>query len=139
MATQAIKVCGSNGPSSTIVAKVALANFVVFSVVVALANLITGTSTLAAAFTFGFALGAGNIYWLLRISRKATRMKADKGHRYAAFNYYIRFTLTIVVFAVVIIYGIFSPWASLAGFVASTMTTMFMMVILGKEGIKDAS
>ncbi len=139
MVTQAIKAHVSAESSSTVVAKVALANFVVFSVVVALANLITGTAALAAAFTFGFGLGAANIYWLLRISRKATRMKPDKALRYAALNYYIRFTLTIGVFAAVIIYGIFSPWPSLAGFVASTMTTMIMMVILGKEGIKDAS
>lgn len=139
MATRAIKIHGSAGPGSTVVAKVALANFVVFSVSVALANLITGTGSLATAFIFGFLLGAANIYWLLRISRKATRMESVKALRYAAFNYYVRFILTIAVFSVVIIYGIFSPWPSLAGFVASTMTTMIMMVILGKEGIKDAS
>ena len=121
------------------VAKVALANFVVFSVAVALSNLITGASDFSIAFAFGFLLGAGNIYWLLRISRKATRMEPTRGLRYAAFNYYVRFTLTLAVFAAVIILGIFNPWPSLAGFVASTMTTMVMMIILGIEGIKDAS
>ena len=139
MAIQTMKIEVSAGRGSTKVAKVALADFVVFSVVIALSNLITGTSAFATAFAFGFLLGAGNIYWLLRISRKVTRVRNERALRYAALNYYARFILTIAVFAVVIIFGIFNPWQSLAGFIASTMTTMVMMIILGKEGIKDAS
>ncbi len=139
MATQAMKIEAGEGFASPMVTKVALANFVVFLTVVSLSNLITGTGALATGFVFGFLLGAGNIYWLLRISRKATRMKMGKALGYAALNYYARFVLIIVAFAVIIIFDILNPWPSLAGFIASTMTTIVMLIFLGREGIKNAS
>ena len=134
MATQAIKRQISVGLGSSRVAKVALANLVVFLTVIAVLNLITGTSALAAGFAFGFLLGAGNIYWLLRISRKAVHMKMGRALGYAALNYYVRFILVILAFAAVVIFDILNPWQPLAGFIASTMTTIVMLVLLGREG-----
>ena len=140
MATQAmIKGRVSVEPGSSRVSKVAFANLVVFLAVIAVLNLITGTPAFATCFAFGFLLGAGNIYWLLRISRKAVSMKMEKAIGYAALNYYARFILVILTFTAVVIFDILNPWQLLAGFIASTMTTITMLVLLGREGAKDAS
>ncbi len=139
MATQAIKREVSVGPGPSRVSKVALANLVVFLTVIATLNLLTGTPAFATGFAFGFLLGAGNTYWLLRISRNAVRMKMERALGYAALNYYIRFVLVILAFAAVIIFDILNPWQLLAGFIASTMTTIVILILSGREGAKDAS
>ena len=139
MATEAIKGQVSVEPGSSRGVKVALANLVVFLIVIAVLNLITGTLAFATGFAFGFLLGAGNIYWLSRISRKAVRMEVGRALGYAALNYYGRFVLVILAFAAIIILDIFNPWQPLAGYITSTMTTIAMLILLSRERVKDAS
>jgi hypothetical protein len=139
MATQTIKRQVDIGLGSSMVAKAVLANLVVFLIAIAVLNLTTGTLAFAAGFAFGFLLGAGNIYWLSRISRKMVRMDMEKALKYAMLNYYGRFFMVILAFAAIIILGIFNPWQPLVGFIASSITTIVMFIVPGGEGAKDAS
>lgn len=90
-------------------------------------------SSIVPGFAAGFAIGALNIYWLLRIARRGVRMSPEKAGRFVTMAYPVRFALVAALFALFIVKGMLSPWPLVAGFALSIVTTVCTMIYFARE------
>lgn len=108
-----------------------------------LANISAGVAGTAVLFIFGarfvpgflagFLIGALNLYWLLKISRRIVTMPAEKAGRFVTISYYVRFALTAAAVGALVASGLVSPWPVVAGLSVSVFTTIASMVLIARE------
>src|SRR4030066_543145 len=108
---------GLEAPTIRISSRVGLVNA---SVCALIAGLVANfDSSIVPGFAAGFAIGALNIFWLLRIARRGVRMSPEKAGRFVTMAYPVRFALVAALFALFIVKGMLSPWPLVAGFALS--------------------
>lgn len=95
-------------------------------------------SSIVPGFAAGFAIGALNTHWLLRIARRGVKMAPEKAGRFVALAYPARFALVAALFALLIIKGALSPWPLVAGFGLSVLTAVCTMVYFAREEASNA-
>lgn len=135
MATQAVKTKVLENTGSSMAFKAGLVNIAICSTGVAALVAMRSGAGVAFGFAVGYLLGVMNVFWLSRIINKAAYMPVEKALRYTTANYYIRFVLTVLVFALIIIMDILRPGPLMVGFAVSIGTTMATMVYLVKKGV----
>lgn len=87
----------------------------------------------------GFAVGAFNSLWLVSIARRAVGLAPEKAGRFVLVRYQMRFAVTAAVFFILVAWGVFSPWALVAGLSGSLVATIAAMIRMArKEASKDA-
>ncbi len=95
-------------------------------------------SSIVPGFAAGFAIGALNIHWLLRIARRGVRMTPEKAGRFVTVAYPARFAVVAALFALFIVKGMLSPWPLVAGFGASIAAAVCTMVYFAREEASNA-
>lgn len=95
-------------------------------------------SSLVPGFAAGFATGALNMHWLLRIARRSVRMSPEKAGRFVSLAYPARFALVAGLFALLIVKGRLSPGPLVAGFALSIAATVGTMIYFAREESNNA-
>jgi len=95
-------------------------------------------SSLVPGFAAGFATGALNMHWLLRIARRSVRMSPEKAGRFVSFAYPARFALVAGLFAILIVKGRLEPWPLVAGFALAIASTVATMIYFAREESSNA-
>ncbi|MCC6502798.1 MAG: ATP synthase subunit I [Deltaproteobacteria bacterium] len=90
-------------------------------------------SSIVPGFAAGFATGALNIHWLLKIARRSVTMSPEKAGRFVTLAYPVRFALVAALFALFIVKGLISPWPLVAGFALSIATAVCTMIYFARE------
>ncbi|MEK6759031.1 MAG: ATP synthase subunit I [Deltaproteobacteria bacterium] len=92
-----------------------------------------------AGIAAGFAVGTLNSLWLVSIARRAVGLTSEKAGRFVLVRYQLRFAVTAVIFFILVAWGVFSPWALVAGLSGSLVATITAMIRMArKEASKDA-
>lgn len=109
----------------------------------ALFNLLTGSAgslalsfikfSFVPGFVAGYVIGVVNVFWLIRIVRKGVLMEPEKAGRAVARNYYLRFTATLLVIALMIVKEVISPFPLLIGLTGCIFTTIGVMIFSALE------
>lgn len=87
----------------------------------------------------GFAVGTLNSLWLVSIARRAVGLASEKAGRFVLVRYQLRFAVTAAIFFILVAWGVFSPWALVAGLSGSLVATIIAMIRMArKEASKDA-
>lgn len=95
-------------------------------------------SSIVPGFAAGFATGALNIFWLLKIARRGLKMRPEKAGRFVMMAYPARFALIAALFALFIVKGKISPWPLVAGFALSIAITVATMIYFAREEATNA-
>lgn len=95
-------------------------------------------SSIVPGFIAGFAIGALNIFWLLRIARRGVKMAPEKAGRFVMMAYPVRFALIAALFALFIVKGSISPWPLVAGFAVAIAITVCTMIYFAREEASHA-
>jgi len=122
--------------SRRVSSKVALVNAVVCAVLAG--ALAFFDSMMVPGFAAGFATGALNMHWLLRIARRSVRMTPEKAGRFVTLAYPARFALVAALFALLIVKGRLSPGPLVAGFALSIAATVITMIYFAREESNNA-
>jgi hypothetical protein len=122
---------GLEALSAHISSRVALMNAAVCAAIAGL--LAFFDSSIVPGFAAGFAIGALNIFWLLRIARRGVRMSPEKAGRFVTMAYPVRVALVAALFALFIVKGLLSPWPLVAGFALSIVTAVCTMIYFARE------
>lgn len=94
---------------------------------------------IGAGIAAGFAVGTLNSLWLVSIARRAVGLASDKAGRFVLVRYQLRFAVTAAIFFILVAWGVFSPWALVAGLSGSLVATIIAMIRMArKEASKDA-
>ncbi|TAN63705.1 ATP synthase subunit I [bacterium] len=111
-----------------------------FAAVVNIAVLAVGTLvcwfiniSVAFGFVVGYIIGVLNAVWLRRTAKKITSLPLAKVGRHVAFNYYLRFFITVASFAALIYLRLVNPWSTLTGLVASITTLIILTILSARE------
>ena len=96
--------------SKRVSSRVALVNASVCAVIAGLIAFFD--SSIVPGFAAGFATGALNIHWLLKIARRSVKMSPEKAGRFVTLAYPIRFALVAALFALFIVKGADQPLAA---------------------------
>lgn len=95
-------------------------------------------SSFVPGFAAGFATGALNIFWLLKIARRGVKMRPEKAGRFVMTAYPLRFAIIAALFALFIVKGNISPWPLVAGFAGSIAVTVCTMIYFAREEASHA-
>lgn len=126
MAYEALETNAAASQAAGIAYKVAVFNLLALAAGVLACVIIK--SSIAPGFAFGYILGLINIFFMLRMAHKGIGMKPEKAGRYVIGGYYIRFTVTSLLLAVLIAKGIIGPWPPILGLTGSVITTVGVMI-----------